>query len=152
MKISRSEYLESCQICMKRSFNIQQGIVCSLTSQHAAYSEDECPNFDLDQPALDNKSRIDEQRQSDKLDSATLGMSKYGIKNQIVAGVLVVAIGLVWLGVGYSFGWIFFYPIILIVVGSVITLKGIVAEGQKVKTSLVETNNESSEILDDDLL
>ena len=143
---TRQAYLDDCKVCTNRSFDMKKGLICSLTKEHAAYEEPECSNFNFDQVAADKKAVSDALRKEDAENSATLGLAKFGIKNQIVAGILIITVALSWLIIGISNNLIFYYPIILLIAGLVVTIRGLITENKKVKA---KKDNSSSEILDD---
>jgi hypothetical protein len=39
-------------------------------------------------------------------------------------GIVMIVIGVVWLGIGLMAGWIFFYPVVLIVLGIIAVIRG----------------------------
>lgn len=125
MSLSRREYLEYCQVCTKKSFNPQKGIVCSLTGEHAAYEEEECPDFDLNQSAQDDREYRQKIREEEDQQLATFGLSRFGITNPIVAGIILFITALGWLVIGYYNGWIFFYPILLLIASIAILIRGL---------------------------
>lgn len=45
--MTRSERLQICKVCTKQKFDLQQGIICSLTGKQADF-EDQCDWFDED--------------------------------------------------------------------------------------------------------
>lgn len=46
--MTREEHLKFCNICTKRKFNTQKGIICSLTNEIADFNTT-CPNFEKDE-------------------------------------------------------------------------------------------------------
>lgn len=44
---TRAEQLAYCKVCTNRSFDLQKGVVCKLTGEHADFI-DSCPDFTLD--------------------------------------------------------------------------------------------------------
>lgn len=149
MPLTREEYLEFCQICTKRSFNMNKGMICSLTQEHAAYDEDNCPDFELDELAQEKKAVQDKIRQAEILESQTFGMAKFGIKNQVAAGIVIIALAVIWLLVGLSFNWIFYYPFFLIIAGVVVLIQGLNEESKKARKKKINT---SSDIIDDEII
>lgn len=149
MKHSRKDYLESCQVCGLRSFDPRKGVICSLTNEHAAYQEEECPNFELD-PIADKKSSAAKAlKEIEQVNSETLGLAKWGIKNQLVAGIVVIVLSIAWIIIGLFFDRIFYYPFILIIIGIVVAIKGFMKEVAKANKKKAEQN--SLDILDSDL-
>ena len=51
--MTREEQLRYCKICTKQKFDLQQGIICSLTSKQADF-EDTCDWFDEDTSITEN--------------------------------------------------------------------------------------------------
>jgi hypothetical protein len=149
MAHTREEYLDVCKVCTKRSFDMKKGLICSLTKEHANYNESDCPDFDYDSVAADKKAVSDALRKADEENSATFGLAQFGIKNQIVAGLIISGLSLTWLIIGLSYGWIFYYPIIILIIGIVVMIRGFIVEGKKLKAKKEEPSND---ILDDKLI
>lgn len=144
--MTRDEHLKYCTICTKRKFDSKKGVVCSLTQEYANF-ETTCPDFYLDVVAKDTKDRYEAQNTVQAVDSDTMGLSKYGVKNGIVAGIIIIAGALTWLIVGLSAGWIFYYPIFLIIAGIVVLIKGIITESKKPGKKKISEN-----ILDEEII
>ncbi|NOQ70794.1 MAG: hypothetical protein GQ574_02265 [Crocinitomix sp.] len=128
---TRQEYLEICNICVKRSFDIKKGVTCSLTGEYATYNESECPDFDLDQPALDNKENRERYRKDNQEGALPNFFSDFGIKSEILLGLLIAIIGFSWLFYGISNDWIFAYPIAMIIIGIVLIIVGLIGKKRK---------------------
>lgn len=50
--------LESCRLCLKRSFSLEDGVLCGLTGAKPAF-EGECPDFEFD---VEERDRLENQR------------------------------------------------------------------------------------------
>ncbi|MFT5819489.1 MAG: hypothetical protein ACI8ZM_000713 [Crocinitomix sp.] len=148
MSKTREEYVNICKVCTNRGFDMNKGQICRITKEHAAYLEPECPDFDLDAVAADKKAVADALRKEDDAHNSTLGLSKFGINNQMIAGIIVIILSLTWLIWGLYNNLIFFYPIIILIIGIVFTIRGAILESKKIKAKKDTT---SSEVLDDSL-
>lgn len=146
MALSREEYLETCKICYKRSFDMKKGLTCSLTKAHANYETDSCPDFVLDATAAEKKAASDAIRKSEEANAATFGLAAFGIKNQIIAGIVIITAALTWLVIGLTYNWLFYYPIIMLFAGLILMIRGFITTSKKMKAKHPET---SSDILDD---
>ena len=146
--LTRKEYVDYCSVCTKRKFDMKKGQICSLTNEYPEF-DSECQERDIDENLLEKQVRFKEQKEKDLIEAKTFGLSKFGIKNQFASGVIVAGGGLTWLIVGLSQDIIFFYPIILIVIGIVLIIKSI---SDKIRKSAQELKNkEKDQILDADL-
>ena len=144
--LTREEHLESCTACLKRKFNPQKGIVCSLTEEWADF-ERECEHYEEDVEASARKKRIQEAKDENDLEKSTGGLSRVGIKNQAIAGVIIMIGGLVWLFLGITeLNRIFFYAIILFGFGVVIFVRGLIVE--KRKRDKAKQHERESDLLD----
>lgn len=54
--MTQEEQLKSCEVCMNRTFDPEQGIVCGLTGNKPAF-EDVCPNYTEDASALEDVAK-----------------------------------------------------------------------------------------------
>ena len=75
--MNREKQLEYCKKCTKQKFDIQKGIVCSLTNQKADF-EDECKNFEIDKSKVEV---INEKQSIEKKSSVSFGFSPKKIDN-----------------------------------------------------------------------
>lgn len=122
--MDRSHHLNFCKKCKNRSFDLKKGILCSLTNDYANFFND-CPSFieDTDAAAkleLEEKLKI-EREQSEE----SLGLSSFGIKNGITAGMVLIAFGFCWILFGIMYlDRIFFFPFVLIILGIIVWAKG----------------------------
>ena len=147
--ISRQQQLQFCKVCKNRKFSQDLGIVCQLTEQQATFT-DSCQDFDKDLHLMQvNQIRREEGRKRRLKSDFTFGLDNFGIKNGIVAGILLVIVGLAWLLVGLTYNRIFYYTFVLILMGVTAIIIGII-NGLKRKADRHATLQEKSEsILDD---
>lgn len=110
MALTREQYLESCQICLKRSTSMQKGIICSLTNEQAAYSTDDCPDF-----SLDEATQIKKAKESKEKNRAAI--------TGVVTGALVTLFGLCCVLFFLAHGKIHFYSLAIFITGIVVTIK-----------------------------
>jgi len=95
-------------------------VVCGLTNEWASFNE-ECSDYEPDQAMINRRERMAFERAERELSDKTVGLSKYGIKNQFLAGLILFAIGFIWLIVGLvQFNLLFLYAFIIMVVGLVL--------------------------------
>ncbi len=123
--MNREYQLSFCQTCKNKGFNLQKGIVCSLTDEVATF-ERSCPDYIEDPEAkLEYESRQQEKKEMD-IEEESFGLSKsFGVKNGIVAGQIAVGIAVLWFFGGIFFlDRIFFYPLFLLVIGIITWYKG----------------------------
>lgn len=123
--MTREEQLVHCKKCTKRKMDFQQGLVCSLTNEHANF-ENECPNFIFDQAVemVYTQTEVDENgeviihltddqleklRMEQNLPMAIIGGSFVGIIGAILWGMITVAtnyqIGYMALAIGAGVGF-----------------------------------------------
>lgn len=144
--MTREAQLEYCTLCLNRKFSLKEGVICALTEVRADF-DDTCPSYSEDADAVKRKKELAELRLAREQESETAGLSKYGIKNQLVAGLIVFLAGLMWLVVGLvGLNLLFFFPMFMIAIGLVIIALGLRKEVAK-KRAMLE-NERRSEILD----
>lgn len=101
-----------------------EGIVCGLTSLKPSFEEN-CISFNLDQ---EEKEKVEEAKrltEEAQLKDDTMGLSSFGVKSMSLAGWIVISISIIWFLGGFLFlSSIFFYPIILLVLGIITVVKG----------------------------
>ncbi len=141
--LSREDYVKVCQTCTKSKFDNKKGLVCSLTMEHANFSNSICPDIEVDPKA--------EKRQARTATSATAYLDSptrpTGRPKDLWIGLLMLIGGTVWFIVGIAaINRIFFYPIILVAMGIVYIVKG----GGAVNSS--KKVNADSDILDDEII
>ena len=149
--MTRAEQLKYCQICLNRTFSNQEGIICKLTNQKADFNT-QCPTFEKDVDAYYHQKLIEMKRQGSRMPKDyVFGLEKYGIKNGIVAGIALLIIGFGWFFIGLKYDFIFWYPLILIIVGLFVLVGGIFNEiiRQKIKKDSQQIMFNDDEILDD---
>ena len=122
--MNREEHLEYCQVCAKREFSMKKGLICSLTGEWADF-DPLCDNYEPDQKAFDSRAVKRALLAEEQLASDTSGLSRFGIKNGIVAGIILIIIAIAWFVVGIvSLNRIFLYPFGLVVLGIIAIIKG----------------------------
>lgn len=115
--LSREQHLQFCKVCTNRKMDPEKGLVCGLTDEYADF-EDSCESFTQDVELMrKNQIKRKEERKEMMQSDFTFGLSRFGIKNGFVAGFLLIVVGTIWLAIGLSKGLIFWYPLILIVMG-----------------------------------
>ena len=62
----------------------------------------------------------------EKRNTGFFAPEKAGINKGVVGGIIMMVIAAVWFGVAWEYGWIFFYPPILFLIGLFAFIKGIV--------------------------
>ena len=120
LKTSQQEY---CKVCKNRKLEISyNGFHCGLTSKAPSFTQ-ECSDFDIDKDRVAQFSAINHLKAETELEKETGGLSKYGINNGIIAGLVLMGLAIVWLVVGLFVGYLFYYPFILFIIGMVLILK-----------------------------
>lgn len=123
--MTREERVKSCEICLKRKFSFQQGIICGITDAVAVF-EGKCIDFKEDEKAVEQVELKNEIRQKEKIEEDSLGLSKFGIKSGITAGIIFIVLAIIWFVVGIvAFNRVFFYPAALVIIGLIAIGKGV---------------------------
>lgn len=107
---TREEYAAVCLKCTKRKNSMKIGVICGLTQAHAAYSENDCPDFEMDEVAAKKLHTASTQKKKD-------------LSTSFYAGIGIILAAVLWLAVGIFFGRLFIYPIILLGGGIILTVK-----------------------------
>ncbi|MDQ2177363.1 hypothetical protein [Marinifilum sp. D714] len=123
--MTREEQLVLCKQCTNRKMDLQQGLVCTLTNEHANF-ENECPNFSSDpeveltniQTEVDEngeviihltEEQVEKLRMEQNLPMAIVAGSFVGIVGAILWGMITVAtnyqIGYMALAIGAGVGF-----------------------------------------------
>lgn len=94
--MTREEHLEFCRRCLNRKFDLNRGIICSLTGQVADF-ERECESFKLDdsvQITLDDQTALDSKEIQQKLPAEILNKlrQEQNLTKAIAAGVIAAII------------------------------------------------------------
>lgn len=152
--------LAICQLFTNRGFSPKFGVVCSLTNERAAF-EGGCSDYAEDAKMVANKSReledlefekkfeskygsISQQEYKGKI-SDRVGASlekKHGLNGRIIAGIVAIAIAVIWFVLGIALiDRIFFYPIFLLGFGIYKIIDGVVKGREKAR-------KENSDLLD----
>ncbi len=145
--MTREEHLAYCKICLNRKFDPGQGLICALTDRKADF-DSQCDDFKTDDIAVDNEIIFAESRKQKVGDDFTFGLNKFGIRNGIVAGILLLCAGLAWLIGGLSYGILFYYSFILIVFGIIAIIIGLINVLKRQKVKRDNNLEEFSDILD----
>jgi hypothetical protein len=122
--MTREERLQFCQICTNRKMNLSQGLLCGLTNQKADF-EGSCPSFNLaadEQRALEVRQA--EIAAEEKADGMALERKAFSMG--LLGGGIMMAVAVAWLFAGLMFDRLFYYPIILFVLGLVAAIKGLI--------------------------
>jgi hypothetical protein len=143
--MTREERLVLCGKCKNRGFHPKQGVVCGLT-QEAATFEDECIDYTVDERMLRAEIERKYEELEETMSDQTSGIGSFGIKNGILAGIILLVIGFGWLIGGLLINRIFFYPFILIVGGIISLAKGVNQQTQNKK--IEQLNKLKEDILD----
>lgn len=142
----RYHQLQFCSVCKNRKKDPEMGIICQLTGKLADFA-DTCNDFDKDaEQMLKNQLKRNEIRKKRLKSDFVFGLDRIGITNGIVAGFLLIAIGFTWLIIGFNMGLVFWYPVILILMGVTALIIGIF---NSVRRSIRMDQNEDT---DDDIL
>lgn len=128
--MERADRLQFCRTCVKRGFNPEKGVVCSLTGEYADF-DGECSDYELDNRVLRAEMEKKRRELEEALQNNTGGLASFGIKNGIAAGIILLTLGFGWFIGGLFADTIFFYPFILIIAGLVALGKGITTEKKK---------------------
>jgi DNA-directed RNA polymerase subunit RPC12/RpoP len=67
-----------------------------------------------------------EQAEDREVDLAGHGLERKGIRKGVMGGLIMIVIAVVWFGLGWAAGRIFFYPPILFLIGLFAVVKGLV--------------------------
>lgn len=122
--MDRSARLEYCEKCTKREYS-PIGIVCSLTKEHATFIGF-CNNYQEDEKEaelLENKKILQKE---DEAQEETLGLSKIGIKDGTLAGIIIIVAAIAWFVIGLVYlNRIFIYPPFLLVFGVFALVRGL---------------------------
>lgn len=92
--MTRDQHLEYCSICNKQKFDVQQGIICSLTNKIADF-EESCDSFE--ENAGYKETRDKKNREANVMArQVSLGVR---FTHAIIDGVIIILLawGLVWL-------------------------------------------------------
>jgi hypothetical protein len=143
--MNRAHQMSYCKQCKLREFSKNEGVICSLTGLKATFEED-CPDYKVDQKMLERNRELEEERLEDQQSSNTIGLSMFGIKNQILAGALAIIGSVVWFIAGASADIIFFYPPILFILGLVTLIQGVVTSNKRAK--LKKKQQKNADLLD----
>ena len=118
------ERLKFCRICENRKMNPAIGLVCGLTNEKPAF-EGNCPDFKLDQKEADSLVHLEKEVKAEEEASAPFAREKQMTKMGVLGGVVMIVIAIVWFLLGLSYGYVYFYPFILLAIGLYALIKGL---------------------------
>ncbi len=128
------EQLKFCRICQIRKFDMNVGVVCSLTNSKPAFT-DRCPTFKLDEPEANRLAEVERQVSQSEGSGGGSSLEGKGIRMGVAGGIIMMVIAAVWFFAGMAAGRIFFYPPVLFVIGVYALIKGLadgnIAGGKK---------------------
>ncbi len=123
--MDRNYQLSFCKQCSKQSFDLNKGIICSLTNEQATF-ESTCPHFEVDPIAKKRMEGEQKRIRNAELAEESMGMSAIGINSGVTAGIIAIALGIVLLFVEIIFFQvIILYTFIPIVLGIIAIFKGL---------------------------
>lgn len=123
-----SERLRYCKVCSHRKMDIQTGIYCGNTGQKPVF-EGKCESFLVDQEELKKeKARQMARQEQEQKESSYFAPEQKGMKKEVLGGLIMILIAMVWFFGGLAIDRIFYYPSVLLIIGIVAIVKG-VAEG-----------------------
>lgn len=113
-----------CKRCKNRKMGFDgKGWKCGITDAYPDFGET-CPNFNEDLEYEIEKIHRQAVLEAAELDEATGGLSSIGITNGIVAGMIFLFGGIIWLVAGlYLMNRLFFYAPILSIIGLVMIVR-----------------------------
>jgi hypothetical protein len=117
------ERLKFCRICTNRRIDSAVGLVCNLTNIKPAF-ESTCASIVVDQPEANRLIALEQSAKAQE-DAGYFATEKKGIDKGVLGGVVMIAIAVIWFGVGWAAGYIYFYPPILFVIGLYALVKGL---------------------------
>lgn len=118
------ERLQYCRICQNRKFDPAVGLLCGLTNEKPAF-EPTCPDFKIDQPEADRLVQLEREAKEEEDSTGMFAPERKGIKMGVWGGVIMITIAVVWFVTGWIFGYIYFYPPILLGIGVYAIIKGL---------------------------
>lgn len=79
-----------CMYCAKKGFNNNIGLVCTLTQKKPNVSN-ACPYYELDVQLKKREDLREAEQGEKKIMKETGGLAEYGIKDPVIAGILITA-------------------------------------------------------------
>lgn len=121
--MDRVEQLKYCTICKKRQFDIEKGVLCSLTGDYADF-EGACPTYEFDQ---DEFTKIEQRKslQANNQNRTVSGAHAPKKSNvQMVLGIIIIVIAVVLLFLNLSIGadGIRLLTPFILIIGGIITI------------------------------
>ncbi len=142
--MTREDRLKYCSKCMKRKLDLEKGLVCNLTGEWADFNVS-CNDFEEDSAYIEREKYRRLERLEKRLEANTYGLSKYGIRDGTVAGLIIITLAAIWFFVAYFHLYtIFFYPPILALIGA-----GLILRDQVDKSRI---RKEKKRIMNEDLI
>jgi hypothetical protein len=114
---SRQDSLAICKSCKNRSFDMKQGIICSITKDKRYFLEEECPDLIKDGGAIAEKNHKIKKEAKQEVGVLWVGVS-------------AIMVGIIILFIGFSIGVFFRWNIGLLIVGLGLTIRGLYAASQ----------------------
>ena len=125
--------LQFCQVCTKRTYSGQHGMICNLTNEKAVF-ENLCKDFTEDTAEKLNLQKENEQNIKSAIYEGTFGLSVIGIKSGITAGILLIAIGLATIfATVLLFGVLSLWSFLIIIFGIFALINGKSIQKKKIK-------------------
>ncbi len=122
--MDREYRLKFCQQCTSKQFSPQKGIVCAHTGEHATFDMN-CPDYIEDPVAVKQVKRELEAKKEYAAYEESMGMSRFGIKDGLWAGIVMLFLGvLIIVGGVLLFDRLFLYAFVLIVLGIIAIVRG----------------------------
>jgi hypothetical protein len=144
--LSRKEQLKYCKVCENRTFSKREGIICKLTNLKADF-EANCDNYTGDQKTINNFNQ--RHNFKNRINDFTFGLEIIGVKNGIVAGLIVIGLGFAWAVIGIFRNSLHPYSLVVIVIGLIATAVGIINVFRRKKRGpLAGEHIESDDLLD----
>jgi Flp pilus assembly protein TadB len=136
--------LELCLTCQNKAFNRNKGVVCGLTDEKPDYVGS-CEKYLRDERAYARRQTELADRKAANERDATAGLSRIGIKNPLVAGIILTALALI-VNVSVLLLWgVVSLWLILFLIGAIFVLVKALADRSKHQRKAAE------HLLDDDL-
>lgn len=107
--MTREEHLKFCKVCINRKMDMQQGLICSITSERADF-ENNCENYRIDEiekEKLESKSNEESTKNEDSgffgswksaLLLSAFGFIRAALKGfDDIFGIIFFLLGIAWL-------------------------------------------------------
>ena len=117
--MTRKEQLQYCKVCTNRKMS-QKGLICALTEEKATF-EGTCPSFQIDEKEAQYRVAREKQLEAEEYDS----IEGQALKAGVFGGIAMIAVAVIWFVGGLMVDRIFFYPIVLLIIGVIGLIRGI---------------------------